>query len=153
MNVHELAKIIEEYSDDVVQFGDSECDLSPSSERIRETEKLLECELPPSYKWFVKNYGGGEVYGEEIYSIYPVLSDYSVGDIVYQTKWFRDKGFVSELDIVVCSNDFGEIFFLDTSMKDDDFEYPVYIIIGENKKLYAESFAEFLYKRILNPED
>jgi len=152
VNFSELSRLIEENMGDVVEFGNSSCDLNPSSERLKETEKLLGVKLPPSYLWFVKNYGGGEVYGEEIYSIYPVLSEQSVGDIAYQTKWFRDKGFVSKSDVVISSNNFGEIFFLNTSESDDLGEYPVYIKVGDSKMKYADNFAEFLYKRISAPE-
>lgn len=152
MKLDDLEQLIEEHAGDAVEFGDSNCDLSPTDERIEETECLIGCKLPPSYLWFVKNYGGGAVYGEEIYSIYPVFSEQSVGDIAYQTKWSRDNGFVDNSDVVVCSNDFGETFVLDASSPSEDGEYPVYLKAGAHKKKYAVSFGEFLYKRISDPE-
>ncbi|QEM80898.1 SMI1/KNR4 family protein [Halomonas binhaiensis] len=152
MRLDDLDLLIEEYNGDAVEFGDSNCDLSPTEERIRETECLIGCKLPPSYLWFVKKYGGGEVYGEEIYSIYPVLSEQSIGDVSYQTKWSRDRGLVENSDVVICSNDFGETFVLDSASPGEDGEYPVYLKAGASKKEYATSFGEFLYKRISNPE-
>ncbi|WP_299289095.1 SMI1/KNR4 family protein [uncultured Tateyamaria sp.] len=146
-----LASLISDHSDDAVEFGDASCDLSPTDERVAETEELLGCKLPISYLWFVRNYGGGEVYGEEIYSIYPVLSEKSVGDIVYQTRWWREKGLVERTDIVVSSNDFGEVFYMDTSKKNADGEYPVCVKAGKIVQKYANRFDEFLSKRIENP--
>ncbi|RED43069.1 SMI1/KNR4 family protein [Aestuariispira insulae] len=152
MILDDLKKLIEDSSDDDVEFGDPSCDLSPTGARIQETEGALGVALPPSYLWFVQNYGGGEVYGEEIYSIYPALSEESVGDIVYQTRWARQKKLVKPDAVVVCSNDFGEIFYLDPSETDIDGEYPVVVKAGENEIRYAASFAEFLFKRISDPE-
>lgn len=153
VSLDKLADLIEQHSDYAVEFGDPHCDLSPTSERVDETQKILGCKLPPSYLWFVKNYGGGEVYGEEIYSIYPVLSDKSVGDISYQSKWHHERNFVSGSAVVICSNDFGETFFLDIDSCDENGEFPVYVQAGNTKKKYANSFADFLYKRISDPEE
>lgn len=151
-SITELEKLIAEYSGNGVEFGTASSDLSPTDERVAETENKIGCKLPPSYLWFVKNYGGGHVYGEEIFAIYPVLSDLSVGDIAYQTKSEREQGFVRDSAVVVCSNDFGETFYFDTSTQDDDGEYPVFVKAGANEKRYADGFAGFLYKRIENPE-
>ena len=147
-----LSKLISEHSDDGVEFGDSHCELSPTERRIDETEAALGCKLPPSYLWFLKKYGGGEVYGEEIYSIYPVLSKQSVGDVVYQTRWSRSRNFVNETAIVVCTNDFGEIFYMDTSSSDEAGEYPIFVKAGREERKYADTFADFLFKRISDPE-
>jgi len=148
-----LAKLIDEHQNDGVELGDSNCDLNPTPKRIAETEDALGCKLPPSYLWFVKNYGGGEIYGEEICSIYPVFSEQSIGDIAYQTRWAQDKGFVSDTAIVICRNDFGEIFFMDSALLSEGGEYPVFVQAGAVSKVYAENFADFLLKRISNPED
>lgn len=152
MLLEELADLIDKHSEDAVEFGDPNCNLAPTNERIEETEQILGCKLPPSYLWFVKTYGGGEVYGEEIYSIYPALSGQSAGDIAYQTRWFRERNFVRASDVVICSNDFGETFFLDSATCDQNGEYPVFIQGGNTTKKYANNFGEFLYKRISNPE-
>lgn len=148
---HDLIKIIEENTGDAVEFGDSECDLSPSMERITETETLIGVSLPSSYIWFVKNYGGGEVFGEEIFSIYPTFGNESVGDIAYQTLWFREQNFVRNTDIVICSNDFGEVFLMDATLLNENNEYKIFIQLGKNKQEYARSFDDFLIKRISNP--
>lgn len=146
----ELKALIAKHADEAVEFGDPNSDLGPTEERINETQELLGCKLPISYLWFVQNYVGGEIYGEEIYSIYPVLSETAVGDIGYQTRWFREKGLVEPSDIVISSNDFGEVFCLDTSVSEAG-EYPVSIRAGQVSKTYAKNFADFLRKRIEEP--
>ena len=152
MILDDLKKLIENSSGDDVELGDADCDLSPTDERIEETEGALGIKLPPSYLWFVRNYGGGQIYGEEIYSIYPVLSEQSVGDIAYQSRWAREKKLVKADAVVVCSNDFGEIFYLDPSEATPDGEYPVVVKAGKIEKRYADSYADFLFKRISDPE-
>ena len=63
----EIKKIIEEAEDgvDFADFGNG-----VSEEWISKAEERLGFELPETYKWWLKNYGGGEIYGEEIFSIY-----------------------------------------------------------------------------------
>lgn len=146
----ELKALIAQHANEVVEFGDPSSDLGPTEERINETQELLGCRLPSSYLWFVQTYGGGEIYGEEIYSIYPILSETAVGDICYQTRWFREKGLVTSSDIVISSNDFGEVFCLDTSISENG-EYPVFVRAGQTSKAYAQNFADFLRKRIEEP--
>lgn len=152
MDFTNLAKLIELNRGDAVEFGNANCDLNPSQVRVQETEDQVGAKLPPSYLWFVKNYGGGEIYGEEIFSIYRAFRPESTGDIGVNTCRFREAGFISPTEIVVCSNDFGEIFTLDVSVSCDNGEYPVYVRRGQQREAYAENFAAFLVKRIKNPE-
>ena len=118
-----------------------------SVEWIDLAEKRLGVELPTSYKWWLKNYSGGEIYGEEIYSIYGIDFDNVVGgDVVYinelsrkQNSEFNNKIIISE------SND--EIFYFDLSEGLVNEEYPVYEYYTKAK--YAECFLGFLKRRIL----
>lgn len=59
MDFTNLAKLIELNRGDAVEFGNANCDLNPSQVRVQETEDQVGAKLPPSYLWFVKNYGGG----------------------------------------------------------------------------------------------
>ncbi len=152
MDFSDLAELIEHNRGDAVEFGNANCDLNPTSLRVQETEDLIGAKLPPSYLWFVNNYGGGEIYGEEIFSIYQSFRPESAGDIGVKTCQFRKAGFISSTEIAVCSNDFGEIFALDVSVLSDKGEYPVYVRRGRQREAYAENFAAFLAKRIRNPE-
>ncbi|MDO9417157.1 SMI1/KNR4 family protein [Pararhizobium sp.] len=152
MDFGSLAELIDLNRDKAVEFGSGNCDLNPTATRVQETEDRVRAKLPPSYLWFVNNYGGGEIYGEEIFSIYRVFRPESAGDIAVNTCRFRESGFISATEIALCANDFGEIFTLDVSVSSDDGEYAVYVRRGQYRVAYAENFAEFLAKRIQNQE-
>lgn len=117
-----------------------------SDEWIELAEKRLKVKFPTSYKWWLKNYKGGDIYGEEIYSIYGIDFDSVVGgDVVYinelsrkQDDDFNDKLIISE------PND--ELFYFDLSEGLIEGEYPVYEYY--KKEAYASDFIEFLKCRI-----
>ncbi len=139
----ELKTIIEQAGDNVdfAPFGEG-----ISDEWIVAAEERLKKPLPESYKWWLKNYNGGEIYGEEIYSIYGIDFDSVVGgDIVYVNELARknDKSFESK--IVISETD-DELFYFDITQGLSDGEYPVYELFSGI--LYAKSFAEFLKKKI-----
>ena len=139
----ELIKVIEEAGDRVefAPFGDG-----ISDDWIELAEKRLGITLPKSYKWWLKNYNGGEVFGEEIYSIYGIDFDEVVGgDIVYINELSRknDSSFKDKL-IILEGDD--EVFYFDLSNGLKDNEYPVCELYSNIT--YANSFAEFLKRRI-----
>lgn len=141
----ELIKLISEAGNsvDFAPFGDG-----ISDEWIESAEKRLCVKFPKSYKWWLSNYNGGEIYGEEIYSIYGIDFDAVVGgDIVYINELSRreDADFINKL-IISEAND--ELFYFELSQGLIDGEYPVYEYYS--KTLYANSFSEFLKKRILD---
>src|SRR5579863_9695987 len=69
-------------------FGDG-----VSDEWIGRAESVLGFMLPGSYKWWLRNYGGGEIGGEEIYSIYCEDFDSVVGgDIVHMYRQHGHPG-------------------------------------------------------------
>lgn len=143
-----LEKLIENSRGNVVEFGNAVCDLNPTPNRVMETEDYIGAKLPPSYLWFVSNYGGGEIHGEEIFSIYRVFEKESVGDIGVNTGRYREDGFIEPTEIAVCVSGFGEIFTLDTANSEGDGEYRVFVRRGKHREVYAQNFAEFLVKRI-----
>lgn len=70
-------------NEDVAAFG-TPAD-AVADEWIIKAEQRLGHPLPDSYKWFLRNYAGGEVGTEEIYSIYGMdFDDINGGDIVFQ---------------------------------------------------------------------
>lgn len=139
----EIKKIIAE-SESYVEFADFGDGIS--KEWINRAEERLGFELPNSYKWWLKNYGGGEIYGEEIYSIYEQDFDTVVGgDIVYMYELNRKNKNYFDNAVVICeTND--DVFYFDLSMENDENEYPIYSL-NDNKR-YADDFIEFLKKRI-----
>lgn len=138
----ELSQLIASSSE--VHFG-SAAD-APSEEWIERAEQRLGVMLPPSYKWWLRNYGGGDVHGEEIFSIYGIEFDEAVGgDIVYANE-HRE---LPPSRLAICDTGVDEEFYFDTSRADDNGEYEVVAFEHPDaESTYASSFAEFLRKRI-----
>lgn len=141
---NEIIKIISNAGEDVdfAQFGEG-----ISDEWIELAEKRLNVKFPQSYKWWLKNYNGGEIFGEEVYSIYGIDFDNVVGgDIVYINELSRkdDNNFNDKL-IISEPND--ELFYFDLTQGLVDGEYPVYEYYTKAK--YADCFLGFLKRRIL----
>jgi len=140
----EIIKIISNAGEDVdfAQFGEG-----ISDEWIDLAEKRLNVKLPNSYVWWLKNYNGGEIFGEEVYSIYGIdFDDVVGGDIVYINELSRkdDNEFNDKL-IISEPND--ELFYFDLTQGLVDGEYPVYEYYTKVK--YADCFLGFLKRRIL----
>jgi hypothetical protein len=99
--------------------------------------------FPPSYIWWLKNYKGGEINGEEIFSVYnPEFSDIAGGDVIYINELHRKNGFSSPHQLVIQSNDQGEDYYFDLEQVDDKGESPVFV--DSTRKKYADNFLHFL---------
>jgi len=119
-----------------------------SSEWIGIRERELGIAFPPSYKWWLQNYGGGEINGEEVYSVFEIpLREVVGGDIVAMTD--RQKGLEQD-KIFVSQPGTDEEFYFRPSEADSEGEMPVYVydFLNGDASLYAQSFGEFLSKRI-----
>lgn len=114
---------------------------------IEKAESRLGFELPISYKWWLKNYGGGEIYGEEIFSIYEIDFDEVIGgDIVYMHELNQKNHNFKSNELIICeSND--DVFYFDLNVKNADGDFPVFSL--NKKELYAKDFIDFLRKRII----
>lgn len=144
----DVVELINVYSS-TVNFGTSEN--AVDTDWLTKAEAILDVKLTPSYIWFLKNYVGGEIGGEEIFSLYGIEFDQvrGGGDIVYQYLNEREKGLNKPNQIVVSQTDFGEIFYFDYSRFDGE-ECPLYLRLPSGEGFfYAENFYEFLYKRVL----
>lgn len=142
----DVARLIDD-NKDLVDFGNAEN--AVDSKWIIQAEKILGLPLSSSYKTFLKEYVGGEVGGEEIYSIYGMDFD-SVcgGDIVYQHLTDLKNGTVNEKQLVVSETDFGEIFYFDyTKFEHEECAILQRLPSGDSLH-YANNFYEFLCKRI-----
>ena len=148
MDYDEVASLIEEKRDVTVDFGTHDSEIVPSQKRIEETEKRLGVKLPPSYIWFLENYGGGTVFGDDIYAISKSYSEQDMFDVASKTIADRNQGFLNDNEIAICTTDFGEQFVMDTSTKSDDGEYPVVRKMGDVRKQVADNFVEFLGRYI-----
>ncbi|WP_375632932.1 SMI1/KNR4 family protein [Bartonella sp. AA74HLJMH] len=142
----DVAQLINKYPD-VIDFGTAED--AASDVRIKEAEKTLGLQFTSSYKSFLKNYGGGEIGGYEIFSIYNAsFEDHPAGDIVHKNLYHRKHGFATLEQLVVSRTDFGETFYFDYTQFQDG-ECPLYVKIPSGAShYYASNFYEFLCKRI-----
>ena len=146
-NYEQIIKLIDEHVEKVefADFGDG-----TSQNLISDAEKRLKISFPPSYVWWLKNYGGGYILGDEIYSVYGGSYDIPSGDVVYINELDRKKGFSSDEKLVIQCNDFGETYYFDLLKCNENGEFPVYQSFNGNDIRYADHFLEFLQKRILN---
>ncbi|NKL63758.1 SMI1/KNR4 family protein [Rhizobium leguminosarum] len=131
----------------IVKFG-SEAD-SIGDDWIERAEQRLGFPFSTSYKWFINRYGGGEIGGEEIYSIYGLDFDTANGgDIVYQYIVGQRNGLLPKDKIAVSETDYGEVYFFNYLSR-SDVECPVYLRLPSGDEVfYSANFFEFLYKRI-----
>ena len=114
-----------------------------SDEWITKAEERLHFIFPESYKWWLKNYMGGEIYGEEIFSIYGLDFDSVVGrDIVYINELNREEGFSNSEQLVICEGEDGMFYFQKQESLTNE------LAVFRDGEYYASNFIEFLLKRI-----
>ncbi|WP_273721975.1 MULTISPECIES: SMI1/KNR4 family protein [unclassified Bartonella] len=146
-DVIELVDKVDKYDSDVVSFGTAENAVDDIW--IEKAEKALSLQFTSSYKAFLKHYKGGDIGGDEIYSLYEDCVDFPFNDIVCQNlNYYRKRGFATSEQLVVSSTDFGETFYFDYTQFRDG-ECPLYVMLpSEGCEYYASNFYEFLCKRI-----
>lgn len=114
-----------------------------SDEWITKAEERLHFIFPESYKWWLKNYMGGEIYGEEIFTIYGLDFDRVVGgDIVYINELNRKEGFSNSEQLVICEGEDGMFYFQKQESLTNE------LAVFRDGEYYASNFIEFLIKRI-----
>ena len=142
----DVAKLLEVKQDDV-NLGTA--DTGVSDAWLKKAEARLGIKLPPSYVWFLQQYGGGEILGDEVFSIYGMeFETISGGDIVYQHIVDQRDRRMSKDEIAICRTDFGEVFFFKTSETSEEDEFPVYVHYGTKTERYAGDFLGFLHRRL-----
>lgn len=144
----DVVKVIEENSGVNVDFGTSQCELIPSQDRLLETEKILGIVLPPSFRWFLTNYGGGTIFGDELFTISKSYCDHDMFDIASRTLNERAHDFINNDEIILLSTDFGEQFLMATSQQSENGEFAIIRKFGKERQRIADSFAEFMMKYI-----
>ena len=112
-------------------------------EWITKAEERLHFIFPDTYKWWLKNYMGGEINGEEIFSIYGLDFDIVVGgDIVYINELNREEGFSNSDQLVICEGEDGMFYFQKQESLTNE------LVVFRDGEYYASDFIEFLIKRI-----
>ncbi|WP_375673724.1 SMI1/KNR4 family protein [Bartonella sp. TS82HLJMH] len=141
---------VNKYDDEIINLGSEDDEENETDDlQIEKAEKALGVQFTSSYKVFLKKYGGGEIGGDEIFSLYKECgADIPGGDIVFQNLNDRKRGFATPKQLIVCDAAFGETFYFDYTQFRDG-ECPLYVMLpSEDCEYYASNFYEFLCKRI-----
>ncbi len=140
MSTHDEVRQLIDTNPEIVDFADFGDGIEEVW--ISRAESALGFRLPESYKWWLRNFSGGEIGGEEIYSIYEEDFDTVVGgDIVCM---YRLQS-TSSNRIPICHSDIDGVFSFDRSLAAGE-EYP--IVSEGTDTIYATDFLEFVEKRI-----
>lgn len=133
-----------ESSRSIVDFADYGHGVAP--EWIARAEDEIGVPLPETYKWWLLHFSGGEIGGEEIFSIYARGGDAVLsGDIVANYRRALENGGDPRL-IPLCHSDVDGVFSFVIVEGSHGNEYHVYSeAMGER---YADNFLDFLAKRI-----
>ncbi|MCO5950451.1 SMI1/KNR4 family protein [Mucilaginibacter flavidus] len=147
METYESIKQLIIENADIINFG--EFSQGVSKAWIKKAQDRLNVTFPPSYTWWLENYSGGEVLGEEIFSVYEMDFDEVVGgDIVYINELNRRNQSSNLNQLVIQETDRAEVFYFDLTKFDKNREYQVYLDFADYNGKYADNFLEFLAKRI-----
>ena len=132
---------------DIVDFGCSKN--AVDSLWVDKAENTLGLKFTPSYRWFLNHYAGGEICGEEIFSVYGIDFEHACGgDIVYQHIINIKNQLTTDKKLVVSETDYGEVFYFDYSAFEDN-ECPINVRLPSGvEKQYASDFYDFLMMRI-----
>lgn len=129
---------------DFADFGDG-----TSDEWIQRAEARLGVAFPPSYRWWLRNYGSGTIYGDEVYSVYGLDFDaISGGDVVHMNELDRTREGLPPAHLRIMVDYLGQHYFLNLSLATGASEAPVYVSAGEETQWYAASFFDFLAKQL-----
>lgn len=113
-----------------------------SEDKVRETEEKLHVSLSKSYKWFLRNYGSGGIFGIDIIG-------YDMGPSVEIATKDHQKYYGLTEGIIVIEDSDEFVYCLDTN-KLNNGECPV--IMWDNQEGYgrklAENFLEYLVERL-----
>ena len=143
IGLSDVEKLIDEHRD-IVDFGTK--DNAVDDGWIERAEGILGLKLTSSYKAFLKNYVGGEIGSEEIYSIYGIdFETVCGGYIVYQNLTNMKNGTSKPGQLVVSETDFGEFFYFDYSQYEEG-ECPIYLRLPSGKSCY---YANNFYVNVL----
>lgn len=132
---------------DIIDFGDF--GTGTSLEWLEKAQARLGVVFPASYRWWLQHYGGGQIYGDEVFSIYERDFDQVVGgDVVYVNERARTDGSWPAEHLLIMHTDQAQYFYLDLTQISNVPEPPVYVSQGKSTRLYAANFFDFLEKQV-----
>lgn len=117
-----------------------------SEDAIRAAEGALGVAFPPSYRWWLRNFGGGQVGGDIVYGLDEAAID--APDIVkLRAADMADRIMQPhELRFYIGN---AESFLFDTRRRLESGEFAIYYLeAGQPASRYADSYDEFLRRRI-----
>ena len=130
---------------EAVHFGDPSQGPFTTEEALQNAEARLGVSLPPSYRWWCRTFGGGEIGPYEVFSVYPhPQTGTPSGDIVWVNEHTSRESFRL---LIHRASEGDEEFWLDLSRRDSAGESPVILWELGSEEEYAPTFAEFLRKR------
>lgn len=134
-------------NNELVDFGNAEDAVDSNWIELAETE--IGYKFSDSYKWFLRNYVGGEIGGEEIYSIYGIeFEKVNGGDIVFQYLVNCRAGLLDKNKLAISETDLGEVFCFDCENFTNG-EYPILLRLPSGDfAYYAADFYDFLSLRV-----
>lgn len=135
-------------------FDPLESDFSgeQSDDLILKAEKALGFTFPPTYRYFVKNYGCGDFRGLEIYG---VVSDNFVDSRIPNGIWLtlkkRKQFNIPHSVLIISDTGDGYYYVIDTSKKNADGESPVFVWFVDKSpptEKVNEDFGDFFLEQV-----
>jgi len=122
---------------------------------VEKAERVLSLRFPPSYRTFLKEYGCGDIGGEEFYGVVNENFDNSTApDAIWVTLDERKTSGLPNSLIIIYSPGDGLYYALDSRECNSEGEWPVVVWDPgtsrpkDKLEVVAKDFGEFLYSRI-----
>ncbi|MES9684608.1 SMI1/KNR4 family protein [Gottfriedia acidiceleris] len=150
MSIDKALEIIEANLEEADFIGEID------EQTIIDAESNLKVKFPKSYREFLKNYGLGDIFGEEIYGL--GTEETGIPNMICITKEFREKENLPDNLICFYFADDGEYFCLDCSkvQSNNDDNAPVVSYISglplkeQPFEIIAKNFGDFLLDLLNN---
>ncbi|MEK4486103.1 SMI1/KNR4 family protein [Psychrobacillus sp. FSL H8-0484] len=150
MSINKVLEIIEANQEEADFIGEID------EQTIIDAENKLKVKFPKSYREFLKKYGLGDIFGQEIYGL--GTDETGIPNMIWITKELREKENLPNNLICFYFADDGEYFCLDCSKvrsnNDDDGPVVSYIsglpIKEQPFEMIAENFGDFLSELLIN---
>lgn len=137
----EVTRLIEKFEVAFPKFGSGVSEMA-----IRDAESALGLPLPNSYKWWLANYGGGQVRGDIVYG----LDEEGIGkpDIVALARMNESDGLYDRSRLLFSVGNEENFYFDTTEMHAGEYRIFTHDVAQNSSLPYAPSFADFLLRRI-----